>query len=393
MKKGAVRLVAALLITVTLLSGCWSRKELQELVFVTTMGIDWNAETQLHDLTVEIVRAMFIATPGQRPGGGPDQRPYAFITVSGRTVAEALLKLQRTRARRLVFTHLQVVIFGEQAAKHGIQDAINYLWRFHETRPYIEMIVARGPAEELLAGIPEQADVTGRWVTTLLEHSQDHGYVHSMPMHRLMYDAVTPGKSAIMPAFSLRPSGTPDPKKTPSVLMYEGDRVAIFHENRMVDILTPEESRGAITARGDLNTTVVTTTVPSRGDEFLSMTLRRVKAKIEVDKFSRGPLPKVALKVTAEGEFDQRQREPEPIPLEQVSDLEDAAARVVEAEIKAAITASKEAGADIIGFGEALRRANPTLWNRVVGDWSSRYRDLPVTVTVKVSIKRTGLLR
>ncbi|MFZ5813688.1 MAG: Ger(x)C family spore germination protein [Bacillota bacterium] len=387
------QILTGLLLCSTLLTGCWSRKELQELVFVSTIGIDWNEESQRFDLTVEVVRALYVPRPGERPGGSPQERPYHFVHISGRTASEAMLQLQRTRSRRVHLSHVQVLLFGQEAARRSMADALDYIWRFHQTRPYIDVVIARGSARELLAGRPTQGDLTGRWIATMLEQSDIHGHAHTSPLYRVMYEIVTPGTAPVVPVLSLRRTGTPDPENVPSFLEFQVDGVALLQRDRMVRLLGSAESRGLLLARGDLRSTVVTAPTPESEEEYLSVVLERAKARIQVGQAAGEGLPPVRLRVHAVAEFEQRQRLPEPVPSQVLRRMEQVISRHLQEEIEGAIAATQAAGVDGVGFGEALRRANPRLWHRYSGRWEEWYPELPVTVEVTVMLKRTGLLR
>lgn len=66
---------------------------------------------------------------------------------------------------------------------------------------------------------------------------------------------------------------------------------------------------------------------------------------------------------------------------------------LIAAELRAAVAATQELGADVIGFGELLRRKAPGLWQQVRPEWQRRYGELPVRVEARVRVKRTGLTR
>ena len=393
MNANLLRMLLVLMLVCTLLTGCWNRRELQELVFVTTIGIDWNEETESFDLTVEMVRPLFVPRPGQRTGGGPEERPYYFNFVSGRTASEALLALQRTRSRNLSLIHLQAVVFGEEAARRSVADMVDYLWRFHQTRPFVDIIVAEGSARDLLGSFPGQGDLTGRWLAMLIEQGRNHGYTYFSPLHRVMYEMVTPGISPVVPVFTPRESGTPNPENVPSFPEFKADRLAIFREERMVSLLTPEESRGLLIARGDARATMVTAPSPGAEGEFFSAAIRRIRSQIQVDRTFVNSLPTTRLHVRAEAEFYQRQRLPQPVSSAMLGRMEQSVSQQIKDEVEAALAASRAARSDAVGFGEALRRANPALWHQVETDWNDRYPDLSVTVTVEVNLTHTGLMR
>ncbi|HWI61132.1 MAG TPA: Ger(x)C family spore germination protein [Symbiobacteriaceae bacterium] len=387
------RWVAVSLMLSLLLTGCWSRKELQELNFVTAIGLDWNEETEQIDLTIQIVRLLFVPRPGEKTGGTPEERPYHFLHASGRTTAEALNRAQQSQSRRLYFSHLQVVVFGKEMAEHGVSDPMNLFWRHTEVRPYIDVAVARGRARELLAGQSPQGDVTGRWIVELLEQARAHGYTRSVPMLEAMYAMTEPGLAPYMPVLHLTSTGSPDPATAADIPTQEAVGVAVFDRDRMVGFLKPEESRGAILARGRSRTLVLTVAAGKDDGELTSFAVREVRPEIKVGPPSASGLPSVTLRIAARGELLQRQRIPEPIPPEDVPRIEKAIAAQLKQQVMSAVTTTKKLKSDVIGFAEALRQQNPALWHRVMHKWDDRYPDLPVKVEVNVTLRRTGILR
>ncbi len=51
---------------------------------------------------------------------------------------------------------------------------------------------------------------------------------------------------------------------------------------------------------------------------------------------------------------------------------------------------TNEWAADIFGFGEAIHRKYPELWEKIKDDWNSEFVNLPVNITVKVKTIQPG---
>jgi len=74
--------------------------------------------------------------------------------------------------------------------------------------------------------------------------------------------------------------------------------------------------------------------------------------------------------------------------------LEREAEQQIEQEISKVVDkAQQEFQSDIIGFGDALSKADSKAWNRVKKDWSEKFCEVDFTVNVKVTIVNTGLLQ
>ncbi|HPD01686.1 MAG TPA: Ger(x)C family spore germination C-terminal domain-containing protein, partial [Acetivibrio sp.] len=57
---------------------------------------------------------------------------------------------------------------------------------------------------------------------------------------------------------------------------------------------------------------------------------------------------------------------------------------------KALNKAQKELKTDIFGFGEEIHRKHPKLWKKLKKEWSNKFPDLPVNITVEVETKQLG---
>jgi len=386
------RKAVLLLCLVGLLTGCWNRREIQELAIVTGIGVDWNAETEQYELTIQVARPALVPRPGEAAGaGGPGREPYFFALTSGPTFAEAISNALESRTRRLYLPHLQSVVFGEDLARKGLTEILDWLWRHPDVRPFVDLLVAKGKAREVFAGKAPLEDISGRAMVLLMERAAPHGRARSATLLDVMYAFATPGTAAFQPAITLRNTGTPSTEVSPGFDEFKVDGIGVFDRDRLVAFLNESESRGAMWARGDIRQTTVT--VPGRRGLLTSFSLRGVKRQVQVVPQGAGKLPLMRLTVRADARMLQQESPLTSTPDEVLAFLEGALSRKIKAEIEAAIAATKSAGADVIGFSESLRRADPNLWHQVSANWDERYRDLPVEVTVEVYIRTTGMLR
>ena len=58
--------------------------------------------------------------------------------------------------------------------------------------------------------------------------------------------------------------------------------------------------------------------------------------------------------------------------------------------MKAVNMAQNELKTDIFGFGEAIHRRYPRLWEKIKDDWDDEFVRLPVNITVKFETDKLG---
>ena len=115
------RLIIILLLPV-LLTGCWNYSELNEIAIATGISIDW--EDDKYKLTALISNAQ--KTEGSSKEG------EAQITVfegTGKTMTEALKNIELKLPKELYLKHISIIIIGEELAKKGVGNILDYLIR------------------------------------------------------------------------------------------------------------------------------------------------------------------------------------------------------------------------------------------------------------------------
>ena len=123
-----ILLTTFFLLSTLLICGCWSRKEVETLAFVTTIGIDKAEEPGKVELTLQTVDTTKISPPGSGGGGG-DDKPVLNLKKTGNTVFEAIRKFNYESSRRPFFPHSQALIYGEEIAREGVGKYIDFIER------------------------------------------------------------------------------------------------------------------------------------------------------------------------------------------------------------------------------------------------------------------------
>ncbi|MQL51371.1 hypothetical protein GFC01_03650, partial [Desulfofundulus thermobenzoicus] len=78
---------------------------------------------------------------------------------------------------------------------------------------------------------------------------------------------------------------------------------------------------------------------------------------------------------------------------ETIKRLEELLNEAIKEEIMAAVTRLQgDYRSDAFGFGQAVHRKYPRLWRQVEGEWEDVFAGMPVSVDVKATIRRTGLV-
>jgi spore germination protein KC len=376
----------AILTCLACLSGCFDRRELDTMGIVMGVAID-KAETEGEtELTVQMVHpaGKSSGSGGKKSkdqggeGGGASQ---AFINVSstGRNINFIIREMQHKMSRMIYVAHNEVIVIGEDLAKNGVRDALDFFARAPEARMTLNVFVARGKAKDVLDVKPEFEKVTSTELVKMLNDQKITSHTPIVTEFEFVSTMVSKTTSAVAPLISLEEEA--DGRK---MIVISG--CAVFKQSVMVGEFGEEETRGLLFVKNKVKAGVIEMSVL---DTPATIEIRNAKSKVTPILFTDG---KSVFNVNIEmiiGIGDQSGTVNLAAP-ENSSAMLNAVETVIKGEIESAVTKSKELNADVFGFGEYLNRKYPDQWKDMQENWDALYRNIAVNVTVKVKADGAG---
>ncbi|MGG4212736.1 Ger(x)C family spore germination protein [Paenibacillus sp. FSL L8-0638] len=388
-KKVILFLILAL---VLLLTGCWNRRELNELAIVVGMGIDKQGD--------QFRVSLQVVDPGKASakkgaGGGA---PATLYTEEADTIFEAIRKITTISPRRMYFSHLRICVIGESMATEGMAKALDLLSRYHQFRTDFYIVVSKGTsAEDTLKIMTPLDPIPANDLFSSLETSQKNWSPSTTVTLDEMIAAITSeGKQPVLTG--LRVIGNREMGETsgnvqeiaPSArLQYSG--LAVFRKDRLIGWLNETESRGYNFILGNVQSSVGFVACPGGGKVVSEIIRTQTAIKGSV---YRGE-PQINIKMQVEANVGEV--ECTGLDLTQVGtiyDLENKEEEKIEEIMNLAVRkAQKSYKADIFGFGEAIHRADPRTWKSIKKNWDYEYfTELPVHIKVDFKIRRLGTI-
>lgn len=372
-------LVLLCLLPAFALSGCWSYKSLNDVSIVMGLAIDKDPMTGDYSISTEIVDL----TKGVKEGS-----PGAKLIESrGKTIFSAVREAKRKLLNRLYFGNMQVAVLGEDYARnYGLWDLVDWLLRDAEGRETVTMLVMKGgTARELLS-----LDGIGHSILSLEIDSiiTEDNKVTSSTSYVELYEAFdvlsSPGIELTLPAFHIVEN---DGEKVPEV-----DGVAIFRGDRLVDYLTPDQTRYFLLATGKAKGGILTIAKDGAGRPDTSLEIFQNKVKMDY-QVTDGRLT-FSIEVEVVVLLAETKSDIDLTDINEVKALEEEAGARLKMEIEAVIKkVQAESGCDIFGFGQYIRQRDAKLWHANEDRWEEIFRALPVSVSCKVKIKNSASVR
>lgn len=386
MVRRIVHLIGIIFISL-LLSGCWDKREINDLAIATAISID-KKDDEYH------VSAQVVLPSELSMKGGMGSSPVTLYEASGKSVNEAIRKLTQVSPRIIYLGHLRVVVISEELAKEGIATTVDFLSRGWELRSDFYMIVSKGrDAKEILNVQTSLEQIPSNELYNIL-HTSEANYSSTVAVNffELKTNLERDGKEGVLTGVEI----LGDPKKGSSkqnVEMIIPDakikfkELAVFKKDKLVGWLDEQESRGFNEATNQVKSTIGLVSCPDGGE--VSIHTKKYNSKIKSKTTSNNP--EIEIKVNIVANLGEVSCDIDLTKEKTIEMLQKEYEKVVKNDIQETIkVVQQKYQSDIFGFGAAIYKSNPQQWKKVKDNWDEIFAELPVSVEVKVQISHFG---
>ncbi|QHW35272.1 Ger(x)C family spore germination protein [Paenibacillus rhizovicinus] len=381
-------LSALLLLSSATLTGCWNRKELNEISIATAFGFD--KYRNQYNVSVQLINASEISA--SKGGGG--RVPVVTVQLSkGHTIFESIRAMTTATPRKIYSSHLRILVIGEELAREGIAKVLDSLSRDHELRTDFYIVIAKGASATDVLRIltPLEKIPTDKLFSSLEASERNWGVTSTVDLHQLIFDLVDLGKDPVLPGVRIighinqgEAKSNLDHVSPQTLLKYES--LAVFRKDKLVGWLSDKQSKGYNYILGNIQSTIIRLPCPKGGD--LAIELIHATHKIK-GKIVNGH-PEIQVTVRAEGNVGEVECGMDLGTNEAMALLEKELSDSIKATMASSVMRAKAYKADIFGFGSAIHRADYRVWRRLEDHWEDEFVHLPVHLTVDAKIRRTG---
>lgn len=369
--------------TFLLLAGCWDRTEVNDLALVTGAAID-----QVDDAHIELTIQIFIPqgtsggglTGSQKQTGG-SQISYT-VSATGTNIAEAISHLQEKMPRKIFWGHSEIFLFGEKAARNGIEDDIDFLMRAPQPRERAYIYTVEGEAKRIL----QVHSILERTTAEELREMSKSKVSLSVTLAEFGKMLTGDTNAAAMPWLrELLPLNEQSSSKSSEYTV----GTAVFQKDKMVGVLTDTASRGVLWVRDEIRDAVITvkpSDVPGNVSLQMVKSSTKLKPVIQDGKWS--------MTVKIKSEYDALQNGTKldlAADNAAIRDVEEATNREIESRVRQALElAQKKWKTDIFDFAGEFHRTYPQAWKQRKDEWEALFPQMEVRVQSDTKLLRPG---
>lgn len=354
--------------------GCSRVNQLNERLIVNGIGVD------IEDGAYVVTMHVFDAEKAS--AGGEKGQDVIVVNGRGRSVLDAFHSIILQSGKEPLYSQNLILVVGEEAAKMGMNNVVDFFIRYYETRPSVALFVARGlTAREIMNCKNEDQLITARDIENLASSGQiatEQSHSTILSLVNRMQDGSSDG---YMIALNMSEGSDGN-----SVLYADG--IGVLKGDKLAGYLSFEETIGFLLLTGDAENAILVATVEGVGN--VSFSLTEADSKIEAKVENGLPVYDVSIHADLtlyeiDGNLHQKYNE------DVIVEMEEA----VNQEIykQCTITAEKlirEYKSDIFRFGRRLLQAQPEYFKTIRDDWTNVYTQSTVHISVETSIQREG---
>ena len=376
--------LAVLMVSLSILTGCWDRRELEERTSVLAIAVDVvEGREDLYKLTVQIPIPIKIAgSSGQ--GGGGNADAVKIMSVTGKTILDANNNLQLRLNQKLFLGHTRVLAISEEVAKKGIGDIMDSFRREPQIRRLMWPIVVKGEAATLLKIKPQLAQIPVVFLMDLIENGAKMGTIPDQTLGD--YFNQTSNKT-MQPFLNYVQASETE-------VRWKG--IAVFRGHKMVGALNDIQSWSLLQLRNEDRGGDIIIPLPNQKGGYVTFRPHFVKKKLELkgshiagEKNHNGHA--AAFFCELQGDIVEVTADLKLPPEKFIKQMQVLIKKEMENRAQKLFQQlQKDYNSDILKLGLALRAHHyRDYWEK--HDWERDFKNFPVRAVYTIKIRRLGM--
>ncbi len=372
-------------------SGCWDWVDLNQSTLLTGIAIEPGKDGLLK-LTMEVLNPAE-AQRLQNSGEGPSTQLY---TLEGKSLSDASARMNEMVERRIIYSHINLVVVDESIARKGLNQFIDDLQRSRYVREDVLILIAKdSPASDVLKIMYPSGQYASWKLRMQIKHFyRTWGGTTESTLYNYTEAILSEGREAVLGAISVQgdvkesESSKSTTSASPKAIV-KCSGSAVFRDDKLIGFLSVSDTRLLNLIRNDIKATSFT--VPVDSDSGIA-TIRMNSMHTVMDVSLKNGRPNVKLNLVGEGLVSSISTE---LPLDSAvgyRELEHKESNYLNEHVNATISrVQKEFGVDIFGFGKYMYDHHYPQYKSTSKDWNGYFADAKIEVSSKIVISRSGL--
>lgn len=371
-----------------ILCGCFNYNELENLSICTAMAFD--LENDLYKVSYLIANAKKNEASSEK--GEAQSVIYNGI---GKSISEAVDDLITTIPHEPYVTHLKTIIISDELAKKGVQNILDFLLRYPESRNKFALYITDNEKAEntlkILSPIESfpSTSMLSNVKTSSIYQSKAIIVEYNDFVSTILEDGIEPILSSVKILGDIEEGGkTESLNQTYLAATLKTSNIGIFKDDKLLKISNNEETVGINFIKNKINELII----PIPCDEnYIILNTENSETKINLDfkdnKFN------INLNIYVKAVINEVNCKIDLQSNENIKKIASDGEKIIKEYIEKAINLAKENKTDIFGFGRMIYKNYPKKWKNLKDNWDNEFSNLNIDSKITVKIKGTGALK
>jgi spore germination protein KC len=293
-KKGVrkISLLLTIILSTFVLSGCFSYRDINKLIFATSIIID----TDKDERPIIYVEGF---KPYRSTAQGSEKGQRVLVKGTGKTAYEALRDVNLATSFKLNFTQYKALIFTKRAAQCGIDNYIDLFHRDQEfvIRPYL--VVTSDSPEDLLNTKIAASDYLGIALKDLIDNEGASTRAVRLALNEYLSRRLIGSETAVVTLVGI--------KKNQPEERIEIQGGAIFKDDKMMGMLERSDGQGYNFLMNTLKTGSLEISNPDQDNQFISLNV--LNNRTTTDIVYNGTTIKLKKKINVKTTIEEIQKQ------------------------------------------------------------------------------------
>jgi len=370
---------AAVLLCILLLAGCWDKIEIEDRLFVLSIGVD-SVELTEQQASEDKYTLSFVSPVVDQIKEEPGPAFHTYKTVDN-SIIMSLSQLLERFSKKQFFGHTRNIFFGEDIMKDEklLKEILDGISRYHEFHNSMYAYIVPGRAEEVFKVKPMYDKLLAPYIAGIIENSDYTSKVIKLTL------------SDMIIMLENQKGGLVIPKLVPGKEEVKINGAGVLKDYKLIGYL------------GDQETSVYNwLTNNARGGDIaveykdISMVFRHFtfNRKIQLSKVEDGNIY-LNYNMETEGSIEEYMMGKEILDNALLKEISREVEKRIENEGEKLIKKfQQEFKTDLIGARDYLSKYHPKLYKAIEKDYEKFFTDsIVIEVTANVNIRRVGLIK
>lgn len=360
----------------TMLTGCWGAKELEHMIYVSTLGVDY-----VDDQVVVYVQMVNFSGIAKKESGQTQSQKTYVGQARGDSFDSAIFNLYSTMPQRISWSNVKTVVFSEKALNSKVINEVLDLWdRYYEFRYTVWAMATKDPMEDILntSSISDLSVIYSQLNNPMASYEQS-SVIAPLYLYKFIWQWKEKGQTVLLPYLEMKNGWTDNNKPSPNLGV---SGVCILDHQKFRGCLNRNEVMGLRWLEKRTNRTPLV--IKENESVKALMVMNKIKPSIR-PKIKDGR-PSFDIKVSMQATLTQLN-----ISLHKTS-LELEAIKEVREQIMSTYQKGLNMDSDVLGLSGILYRAMPKEWNRLNDNGEIRLNASSIdNIDIRVNLVSGGI--